>query len=139
MDWYIINDIDTLDTPALVVYPARVKQNIDLLIGMIDNVACLRPHVKTHKSKDVTLLMLKAGITKFKCATIAEAEMLAMCNAPDALLAYQPIGPKLKRFVELVLAYPGTKFSCLVDNIKAATEISKKAIQNKINIPVYID
>jgi hypothetical protein len=27
--------------------------------------------------------MLNAGITKFKCATIAEAEMLAQCNAPD--------------------------------------------------------
>jgi D-serine deaminase-like pyridoxal phosphate-dependent protein len=139
MDWYNINDIDKLDTPALVVYPARVKQNIDLLISMIDNVARLRPHVKTHKSKDVTLLMLKAGITKFKCATIAEAEMLAMCSATDVLLAYQPIGPKLKRFVELVLAYPGTKFSCLVDNIKAATEMSEKAIQNNVKIPVYID
>lgn len=138
-DWYTINDIDKLDTPALVVYPARVKQNIDLLISMIDNVARLRPHVKTHKSKDVTLLMLAAGISKFKCATIAEAEMLAMCSAPDVLLAYQPIGPKLKRFVELVLAYPGTKFSCLVDNFKAATEISKKATQSKIKIPVYID
>jgi len=138
-DWYVINDIDKLDTPALVVYPARVKQNIDLLISMIDNVARLRPHVKTHKSKDVTLLMLNAGITKFKCATIAEAEMLAMCNAPDVLLAYQPIGPKLKRFVDLVLSYPGTKFSCLVDNIKVATEISEEAIQNKIKILVYID
>ena len=138
-DWYVINDIDNLDTPALVVYPARVKQNIDLLISMIDNVARLRPHVKTHKSKDVTLLMLKAGITKFKCATIAEAEMLAMCKAPDVLLAYQPIGPKLKRFVEMVLLYPDTKFSCLVDNIKAATEISEKAVRNKIKISLYID
>jgi len=139
MDWYTINDIDKLDTPALVVYPARVKQNIDLLISMVDNIGRLRPHVKTHKSKEVTLLMLKAGITKFKCATIAEAEMLAICTAPDVLLAYQPIGPKLKRFVELILAYPGTKFSCLVDNIKAATEISEEAIQNKIKISLYID
>jgi D-serine deaminase-like pyridoxal phosphate-dependent protein len=139
MDWYIINDIDNLDTPALVVYPDRVKQNIDMLVGMIDYVDRLRPHVKTHKSKDVTLLMLKAGITKFKCATIAEAEMLAMCKAPDVLLAYQPIGPKLKRLVELVLAYPDTKFSCLVDNIKAAAEIAESATKNKVKISVYID
>jgi D-serine deaminase-like pyridoxal phosphate-dependent protein len=139
MDWYIINDIDKLDTPALVVYPARVKRNIDLLIGMIDNINRLRPHVKTHKSKDVTLLMLKAGINKFKCATIAEAEMLAMCNAQDILLAYQPIGPKLERFVELIIFYPGINFSCLVDNIKAAAEISEAAIKNKVKISVYID
>ena len=139
MDWYSIKDIDQLDTPVLVVYPARVKENIAMLIDMIDNVDRLRPHVKTHKSREVTQLMLEAGITKFKCATIAEAEMLAMCKAPDALLAYQPVGPKLKRFVDLVLFYPNTIFSCLVDNMKAATEISEAAVQAKIIIFVYID
>jgi D-serine deaminase-like pyridoxal phosphate-dependent protein len=30
-EWYTINDVDQLDTPALVVYPDRVKYNIDLL------------------------------------------------------------------------------------------------------------
>jgi D-serine deaminase-like pyridoxal phosphate-dependent protein len=138
-DWYIISDIEKLDTPALVVYPGRVKQNIGLLKGMIDNVSRLRPHIKTYKNKEATLLMLGAGIKKFKCATIAEAEMLAACKVPDVLLAYQPVGPKLKRFVQLVLSFPGTKFSCLVDNIGAAVEISAVAIKNKIQIPVYID
>jgi D-serine deaminase-like pyridoxal phosphate-dependent protein len=138
-DWYIIDDIEKLDTPALVVYPDRVKRNIGTLKSMIDNVARLRPHAKTYKNKEVTQLMLKAGISKFKCATIAEAEMLAMCKAPDVLLAYQPIGPKLKRFVQLVLSYPETGFSCLVDNVKAAVEISEAAVNNKIHIKVYID
>jgi len=138
-EWYIINDIENLDTPALVVYPERVKKNITTLEGMIDDVARLRPHAKTYKSKEVTRLMLKAGITKFKCATIAEAEMLAMCNAPDVLLAYQPLGPKLKRFLQLILAYPGTKFSCLVDNISAAVQMSAVALSNKIHIPVFLD
>ena len=138
-DWYIIDDIDSLDSHALVVYHERIKQNIAMLKSMIDDVTRLRPHAKTYKSKEVTLLLLEAGISKFKCATIAEAEMLAMCNAPDVLLAYQPIRPKLKRFVDLILSYPNTKFSCLVDNISAATEISETAVPNKIQIPVYID
>src|ERR1700750_934200 len=114
--WYIINDIEKLDTPALVIYPERVKENIVILKSMIDDVSRLRPHVKTHKSKEAALLMLDAGITKFKCATIAEAEMLGMANAPDVLLAYQPVGPKLERFIKLNKVYPATKFSCLVDN-----------------------
>ncbi len=138
-DWYSIDDIDKLDTPVLVVYPDRVKQNIDTAIGMIDNVARLRPHVKTHKSADVIRLMLEVGITKFKCATIAEAEMLGMCKAPDVLLAYQPIGPKLDRFIRLILLYPNTKFSCLVDNLPAAIGISEAAIKKEIKVPVYID
>ena len=138
-DWYTINDIDKLDTPVLVVYPSRVKQNIDTAIGMVDNVARLRPHVKTHKSGEVTRLMLQAGITKFKCATIAEAEMLGMGKAPDVLLAYQPIGPKLDRFIRLISLYPNTKFSCLVDNIQAAAGISETAIKKGVKVPVYID
>jgi D-serine deaminase-like pyridoxal phosphate-dependent protein len=139
LDWYIINDIKKLDTPVLVVYPDRVKQNISILKNMIDDVSRLRPHAKTYKNKEVTLLMLEAGIKKFKCATIAETEMLAMCKVPDVLLAYQPVGPKLTRFVQLILNYPGTKFSCLVDNIAAAVEISATAVKNKIVIKVYID
>jgi D-serine deaminase-like pyridoxal phosphate-dependent protein len=138
-NWYLINDIGNLDTPALVIYPERVKQNIALLKGMIDDVSRLRPHVKTNKCREACTLMIGAGITKFKCATIAEAEMLGLCEAPDALLAYQPIGPKLERFVKLIKTYPGTKYSCLIDNIAAAKHISDAALQNGIVIPVYID
>jgi len=138
-NWYTISDVDKLDTPALVVYPDRVKENIDILKGMIDDVSRLRPHVKTHKCKDTALLMLEGGITKFKCATIAEAEMLGMSKAPDVLLAYQPIGPKLERFIGLIKTYPETQYSCLIDNNAAAGHISEKALENNITIPVYID
>jgi len=138
-NWYIISDIDKLDTPALVVYPARVKENINILKGMIDDVSRLRPHVKTHKCKDTALLMLEGGITKFKCATIAEAEMLGVSKAPDVLLAYQPIGPKLERFISLIKAYPETRYSCLVDNNIAAEQISNAALEDNIIIPAYID
>jgi len=138
-NWYLINDIDTLDTPALVIYPERVKQNIALLKSMIDDVSRLRPHVKTNKCREACILMIEGGITKFKCATIAETEMLGLCKAPDALLAYQPIGPKLERFAKLIKAYPATKYSCLVDNIAAAKHISETALQNGLVIAVYID
>ncbi|MDB5009060.1 MAG: D-threonine aldolase [Mucilaginibacter sp.] len=138
-NWYVIDDIEILDTPALVVYPARVKQNIELLKSMIDNPARLRPHVKTYKNREATLLAMDAGITKFKCATIAEAEMLGICKVPDVLLAYQPVGPKLKRFIQLITSFPETKFSCLVDNGNAARDISSSAVSNNIRIPVYID
>lgn len=138
-DWYIIDNVDELDTPALVVYADRVQYNIDLVKTMIDDVLRLRPHVKTHKSIDVSRLMIAAGIAKFKCATIAEAEMLGMANASDVLLAYQPTGPKLKRFIELIKAYPQTSYSCLLDNQDTAGAISKAAVDDHITIAVYID
>lgn len=137
--WYTIDNIETIDTPSLVIYPERVKRNIALAIKMVGDVARLRPHVKTHKSAGVTRLMMEAGITKFKCATIAEAEMLGQCGAADVLLAYQPFGPKLTRFVALVKTYPATKYSCLIDNVASATAIAAEAIKNDINIPAFID
>ena len=138
-EWYRISNIDEIDSPALVIYPERVKKNIAFLLSMIDDVNRLRPHVKTHKVREVVLLQMAAGICKFKCSTIAEAEMLASCKAPDVLLAYQPVGPKIQRLILLIKNYPETIFSCLVDNITTAKEISKLASEANLVIPVYID
>src|SRR4030095_13208480 len=137
--WYTIQEIDQLDSPALVIFPGMVKENIALAIKMVGDVSRLRPHVKTHKSTDASKLMLAAGIQKFKCATIAEAEMLGMCGAPDVLLAYHPLGPKLKRFIYLIGKYPNTRYSCLVDNESAASEQSAEFSANGFKVPVYVD
>lgn len=138
-DWYTIADIDQLDSPALVIFPQRVKANIQRLVSMTGDVSRLRPHVKTHKTREATDLMLAAGITKFKCATIAEAEMLGQCNAPDVVLAYQPAGPKLIRYIEVILKYRNTRYTCLVDNIDAAREIAKLPASAGKSMWVYLD
>ena len=137
--WYAIADTRQLDTPALVIYPERVAQNIALLLASIDDVRRLRPHVKTHKSPDATRLLMQAGIQKFKCATIAEAEMLARCAAPDVLLAYQPNDPKIGRLLALVAHYPDTIFACLVDNPDTARLLSDRAVAANLVLRVYVD
>lgn len=137
--WYRIDNVDQLDSPALVIYPERVKQNIDRLISYVDNVDRLRPHVKTHKSPDATRLLLEAGIRKFKCATIAEAEMLAQTGALDVLLAYPLVGAKISRLIELIQHYPATTFACLVDNVATARQLSDKAVAADVAIRVYVD
>src|SRR5947207_2878838 len=117
MNWYEIKNINSIDSPALVIYPRRIHENIRLLKSMVNgNTARLRPHVKTNKIGEVCKMLLDAGITKFKCATIAEAEMLGLIGAPDVLLSYQPVGPKVNRFITLLNKYPDTHFACLIDN-----------------------
>ncbi|MFL5774495.1 MAG: D-TA family PLP-dependent enzyme [Flavisolibacter sp.] len=137
--WYEIINIDDVDSPALVIYIDRVKQNIQQAIEIIGDVNRLRPHVKTHKSPDVTKLMMDAGITKFKCATIAEAEMLASVSAKDILLAYPVTGPKIQRWLELLKDYPSTIFSCLVDDYDAAYELDKEAKKEGLRFRVWMD
>lgn len=137
--WYQINELSQLDTPALVIYPDRVRQNVAMLVGAIDDISRLRPHVKTHKTREATQLMLDAGIRKFKCATIAEADMLAQCGAPDVLLAYQPNDVKIQRLLAMIQAYPETSFSCLVDNLDTATDLSTQAVTAGLIVPIYVD
>ncbi|WP_316828276.1 D-TA family PLP-dependent enzyme [Pedobacter miscanthi] len=137
--WYHLNDPDSVESPGLVFYADRIKANIKLLISMIDGISRLRPHVKTHKSAEVSKLMIDAGISKFKCATIAEAEMLGLCGASDVLLAYQPVGPNVERFMALQKAYPGTQFSCLVDDEKAALALALTAQANGVKASIFMD
>lgn len=137
--WYSLKDIENVDSPALIVYLERVKSNISTVIGMIGDISRLRPHVKTNKSVEATKLMIKAGIYKFKCATIAEAEMLGMAGAKDVLLAYQPGGPKIQRLLSLIQKFPATKYSCLIDNISSAKTISAATERSGRVLGVYVD
>jgi D-serine deaminase-like pyridoxal phosphate-dependent protein len=137
--WYTIDNVETLDSPALFVIPSRVKENIRAALQMVGDMSRLRPHVKTNKSADTTRLMMDAGIRKFKCATIAEAEMLGQIGVPDVILAYQPTGPKLERFVELVKKFPATKYACLTDNLSAAGEQASIFSKNHLTVAVYVD
>lgn len=129
---------DAFESPGLIVYPDRVKRNILKAIEMVNgNPDRLRPHIKTHKTKEGNDLFLAAGITKFKCATIAEAELLALSEAPDVLISMQLIGPNLERFKQLVSHYPKTKFSSIVDDAFAASELNRIFADHSTG--VYLD
>lgn len=137
--WYPIQNIGETDTPAFVVYKERIIDNIDSLVKVVRHPEWVRPHVKTHKMAEVTMLMMQAGIWKFKCSTIAEAEMLGEVGAHDVLLAYQPVGPKIRRLLQLAQKYPFTHYSCIVDNKASAAAISEVFDEAKMLIYVYLD
>jgi D-serine deaminase-like pyridoxal phosphate-dependent protein len=138
-DWFELEDIGQVDSPALIIYQDRVIENIKQAVSMIGDSTRLRPHVKTHKTIEVTRMLMDAGVSKFKCATIAEAEMLGISGARDVLLAYQPAGPKIDRLIKLMWQYPQTTYSCLVDNIFSAGEIAARAVQAQKEIRVFLD
>lgn len=138
-NWYSLNSPEYVISPSLLVYPDRIRHNIDLMISMIGDVTRLRPHVKTYKNANIINMQLERGIKKFKCATIAEAELLGDCNAPDILLSMQPIGPNAERFQALVNKYPNSRFSTLVDNVKMLSILGNLAKATKTKIHLWVD
>lgn len=138
-NWFEVRNTEEVITPALLVYPDRVVRNIKKMIEMAGGIEKLRPHIKTHKSADIIKLQLDHGITKFKCATIPEAELLATSGAKDVLLAMQPVGPNVKRFFGLMKSYPDCEFSTLVDNEVSANEISSQAEKLDVKASLWVD
>jgi D-serine deaminase-like pyridoxal phosphate-dependent protein len=84
----------------------------------------LIPHVKTHKMPEIVRMQLEVGITKFKCATIAEAEMIAEAGACWILIAYQLVGPNINRLQALRAKYPSVQFTSLIDSLTAAISLN---------------
>ncbi len=118
-----MNEAD-IPSPALLVHRERVEENFRAMLEIAGDPARLRPHVKTHKMPALVARQLALGITKYKCATLREAEMCAASGAPDVLLAYQPVGPNVRAFWEIAHAFPATKFSTIADDPQAARELA---------------
>jgi D-serine deaminase-like pyridoxal phosphate-dependent protein len=136
---YTIHDTSKIFSPALLFYKDLIRRNIARAIEMAGDPSRLRPHVKTHKTREIARLELAAGITKHKCATLAEAEMLAGCGAADVLLAYNLVGPNCERMARLVKAYPDCRFSVLADHPLEAKALSEAMAAAGESIEVLID
>ena len=137
--WYLVDDVEAIASPALLVYPDRVRENIARMIAVAGGTARLRPHVKTHKLPQVVRMQLEAGITKFKAATIAEAEMTAAAGAADVLLAYPVVGPNIARLIDLVHRFPRTTFSALADDASAVQALSAGASAAGVTLNLWLD
>jgi D-serine deaminase-like pyridoxal phosphate-dependent protein len=80
--WYTIANVDEVATPALLVYPSRVDENVRRMVALGGTQRCGR--TKTNKMAEV----IRRGWPRNHgaVATIAEAEMVADVG-PDVLLA----------------------------------------------------
>jgi D-serine deaminase-like pyridoxal phosphate-dependent protein len=139
-NWWEINPETLIDTPFLAVYEDRIRFNIERLITSVNGeTQKLRPHIKTHKIGEILELFKIYNIKKVKCATIAEAELAAIHEIPDILLAYQPVGLKKERWISLLKKYSEINFSTIVDNFESAKALNEIAGKNKLILNIYLD
>jgi D-threonine aldolase len=139
LNWFEVSNAGEIPSPALLLFPDRIDANIAEMIRIAGAPDRLRPHLKTHKIPELIRRQKKAGVEKFKAATLAEAVMAARAGAEDILLACQPVGPSVSDLVRMAGAVPATRFSCVADNAGTLNELSAAASSEEVGIGVFID
>lgn len=140
-NWYRVHQAEaSLLTPAMLLYPDRIQNNIDRMLAIAGGPARLRPHTKTHKLPQVVRMQMAAGIDKFKCATLAEARMLAETGVRDVLVAYPLVGEAAwRRLFDLRAAFPDTNFAVLADQAESVAALDKWAATQDQPLTVFLD
>src|SRR3990172_8779744 len=136
---YHIGDTSEIITPAVVLFVELLEQNLDKMVEIAGDTARLRPHCKTHKMAEVIRRELRKGIVKHKCATFAEAEMLARAGAKDIFLAYNLVGPNVKRAVRFVETFPDVLFSVTADHPGPIEQLGRAFADAGSTISVLLD
>jgi D-serine deaminase-like pyridoxal phosphate-dependent protein len=114
---YRIDNVASLLTPALAIYPDLVDQNIATTIRLLGGDANRwRPHVKTAKLGWIMRRMAELGVHQAKCSTTVELATACDAGLRDVLLAYPVVGANALRVRALAEVHPQTRISVLVEN-----------------------
>jgi D-serine deaminase-like pyridoxal phosphate-dependent protein len=139
---YTLRDTSLLISPALIYYRDIILANTRRIIEMAGGAERLWPHVKSHKTEEMIRMQIDLGITRFKCATIAEAEMTVKAGGRDIILAYPLVGPNVSRFLRLAAGYGEAAFYAVGDDLRQleilSTEAGKMGTQANVLVDVDI-
>jgi D-serine deaminase-like pyridoxal phosphate-dependent protein len=137
--WYKPENDFSLATPCILLFPDRIEENIRRMIILAGSAKRLRPHVKTHKIAEIVQLQIQQGISKFKCATLSEVEMVAGAGGKDILLAYPLLDPATGLWFNLMDRYPELSLSVTVDSPEAVSLLSNQAGKRGKQVDLFID
>jgi D-serine deaminase-like pyridoxal phosphate-dependent protein len=136
---YAVRDVEKIASPALLFFRERIESNLERMINIAGSPDRLCPHVKTHKCPNIVQLELARGIRHHKCATLAEAVMLAEAGAASVLVAYPLVGPNCRLFAEMVRHFPKTRFAVIADHPAGLEALSAAAVSLGVQVEVLLD
>jgi D-serine deaminase-like pyridoxal phosphate-dependent protein len=130
-------ELAQLPTPALVLHAPLVRRNIQKLAqyAAAHGIA-VRPHAKTHKSREIAQLQLAAGAIGLTVAKVSEAEALTD-PGQDVLLAYPPVG--IERATRLARLARDRTVRAAVDSVAAIEQVSVAARNAGVTIGLLVD
>jgi D-serine deaminase-like pyridoxal phosphate-dependent protein len=139
MSTYAVTDTSAVYSPGLLFYKDLIRRNIARTVELAGSPERLRPHAKTHKTREIIALQLEAGVRKHKCATLAEAEMIAGCGATDVMIAYPIVGPNAGRLANLIRKFPSCRFSVVGDHPAAVEALSSVLAGQGASVDVLLE
>lgn len=137
--WFQLVNEAEIPSPALLLFSERIDANLDAMLKIAGGPARLRPHVKTHKLGPLVQRQVALGITRFKCSTIAEVEMVAEAGGTDVLLAYPTVGPTIERLCASALQYPNVRFGTVADELEPLRALGAAAARHGVTLDIYLD
>jgi D-serine deaminase-like pyridoxal phosphate-dependent protein len=135
----IVADEEVIDTPCIVVDEAIMQRNIAEMAAFARSIDVnLRPHIKTHKTPQITRLQLAAGAVGVTCAKLGEAEvMVAEAGVDDVVMAYPTVGPaKIRRLLSLM---ERARLTVTFDSREAAEAVARAMRAEDRVLDVYVE
>ena len=117
--------MQTIPTPAMVIDGQGVTKNIARMAEYTNSHGInLRPHIKTHKSKQFARMQLQQGAIGLTVAKVGEAEIMSeVCD--DILMAYPPVDSerslRLAKLAGRINVRVGLDSSMAAEQLSAAT------------------
>ncbi|OVE80344.1 hypothetical protein BVY01_00465 [bacterium I07] len=141
---YEIDTIESIDTPALLVFEDRVKRNLEQMkthLNRIDpgsDFKHLCAHIKTNKSPWTLRLMQQAGIEYFK-TTLNELELAVDSGMKDIFLAYPLLSRPAKTVAGIILDNPDVHISVQAGSDRHLEILEKEAERSGVIWSVFLD
>lgn len=129
--------MDPSATPALVIDGPTVYRNLERLARYADEHELdVRPHTKTHKSRQLAALQIEAGAVGLTAAKVGEAELMAEVS-DDVLLAYPAIDPVRTARLARLAAHATVRVA--VDSRTGAKLLAEAANRKRSTIGILVD
>ncbi|MHA7600535.1 DSD1 family PLP-dependent enzyme [Alicycliphilus sp. T452] len=144
-DALVGQDVDAIDTPALVIDLDAMERNIARMAAFARRHGMRwRPHAKLHKSAALALLLERAGACGHCVQKLSEAEALAAGGGRDLFISNEVIAPhKLLRVARLAaqLAASGGRLAIAVDSHEGITRLAQAmaAAGSDAGIHVFVE
>ncbi len=129
---------DEVSTPALLLDLDVARRNIETMARKFESLpAKLRPHIKVHKSIELSRMTIDAGAIGVACATAWEAVVMARGGIPDVLIANQVVQrDKVAAVAELAREH---RITVAVDDLRNVEQLARAAALAESQLELLIE